>query len=248
VKIRTVLAGLLAVLFILLLIPVLFVCFLIQFRAPILAFTRGYFGLVWPILGFKVTITGREYIAPGSQYVFMANHQSYIDGPLLFWAIPGPVRVILKKGVFRLPVIGLCMRFVGFIPVDRKRLRGGIRSLARAAEFMVRRGFSYLIFPEGTRTRDGRFQPFKRGGFFLALKSGASIVPVAIRGTFDLMPRGRLLIGTGPIHVDFFPPVPIKAYGEETMLALIEKVRQTIARGLNPKESPSWTANTTPKN
>jgi len=236
---RTLLAGLLAVLFIILLVPVLAVSVLIQFRTPILFFSRVYFGWVWPIVGFRITVEGREHLAPGRQCVFMANHQSFIDGPLMFWAIPGPLRVILKKGILRLPVIGLCMRFVGFVPVDRKRLRGGIRSVDRAAELMARRGYSFLIFPEGTRTRDGRFQSFKRGGFFLALRSGVPIVPASIRGTYRLMPRGSFRIGSGPVHVRFYPPVSVQSFTINTLPALVERVRRTIASDLEPEENPS---------
>jgi len=248
VNIRTVQAGLLVVIFILLLIPVLFVGFLVRFRETIAVFSRAYFGLVWRLLGFKVKIRGREHLRPGVQSVFMANHQSFIDGPLLFWAIPGSVRVILKKSIFRLPVIGQCMSFVGFVSVDRKHHRSGRRSLERAVALMGRRGYSFLIFPEGTRTRDGRLQPFKRGGFFLALQSGVSIVPVAIQGTYDLMPRGSMLIRSGPIEVSFFPPVPVRGFSEDTLPALVEKVRRIVVSGLGPKEDSPWTSKPLPKN
>src|SRR4030042_624132 len=146
-------------------------------RNPLFGIAKWAISLAPPILGIKVRSAGRDAIDRRTSYVFMSNHLSFLDGPLLFLLIPQPVRVILKKVVFRIPVVGQGMRFVGFVPVDRKRVRGGKKSIDRAADLMREQGYSYLIFPEGTRTRDGRTQAFKRGGFFLALEGGAGMGP-----------------------------------------------------------------------
>src|SRR4030065_1329568 len=116
------------------------------------------------ILGIDVEVSGLERITPKTAYVFMPNHMSFLDGPLVMMLIPGAARVILKKSVLRLPLRALGMRHVGFVPVDRKGAEGGKRSIARAAALMRGRGCSFLIFPEGTRSRDGNLQPFRRGG------------------------------------------------------------------------------------
>jgi 1-acyl-sn-glycerol-3-phosphate acyltransferase len=171
-------------------------------------------------------------IDKGRPYIFMANHLSFLDGPLLFVLIPQSVRVILKKEVFRLPVVGQGMRFVGFVPVDRKKVRGGKKSIDRAARLMREWGYSYLIFPEGTRTRDGRPQAFKRGGFFLALESGAAIVPITIRGTYELMPRGTIFPRRGKVEVLFHRPVPVEGYEQRNMQTLVDGVRETVVSGL----------------
>jgi 1-acyl-sn-glycerol-3-phosphate acyltransferase len=162
----------------------------------------------------------------------MSNHLSFLDGPLLFLLIPQSIRVILKKEVFRIPVVGQGMRFVGFVPVDRKGVRGGKKSIDRAAQLMRERGYSYLMFPEGTRSRDGRTQAFKRGGFFLALESGAAVAPITIRGTYELMPRGTIFARRGKIDVLFHPPVPVKGYDQNNMQTLIDKVKGIIVSGL----------------
>lgn len=210
----------------------LLIFWLFGLREPPLRFGKWAVSLAPGILGIKVKITGREAIDKRTPHIFMSNHLSFIDGPLLFLLIPQSIRVILKKEVFRIPVVGQGMRFVGFIPVDRKRAQGGKKSIDRAARLMRERGYSYLIFPEGTRTRDGRTQPFRRGGFFLALLSGADIVPITLRGTFELMPRGTIFPRAGNVDVLFHPPVPVKGYDRLNIQTLVDKVRDIILSGL----------------
>ena len=228
---------------IILLVPIYFVLIIIlavflpifwlfRLREPIFRFGKWAVSLAPPILGIKVQTTGRDSIDRRGPYIFMSNHLSFIDGPLLFLLIPQSVRVILKKEVFRIPVVGQGMRFVGFVPVDRKGVRGGKKSIERAAHLMRERGYSYLIFPEGTRTRDGRTQAFKRGGFFLALESGAAIVPVTIHGTYELMPRGTIFPRRGKVDVRFHSPLSLEGYDQHNMQTLIDKVKETIVSGL----------------
>lgn len=244
--IRTLLVGLLAVVCVLILTPVLLVCYLTRFRLPLLAAGKGFVFLAQKIGGVRTEISGRDNVRPKTQYIFMANHQSFLDGPLVYRAIPGFARVILKKEVFRLPIIGLGMHLIGFISVDRKGARGGRRSLDRAAEYMARRGYSYLVFPEGTRTRDGRLQPFKRGGFFLALKAGVPIVPVTIQGTYALMPRGSSCFRPGKVRIAFHPPIPVAGRDAESLPGLIAEVERSIASALDDKESATWTSDSKP--
>ncbi|MBE3110803.1 MAG: 1-acyl-sn-glycerol-3-phosphate acyltransferase, partial [Acidobacteria bacterium] len=180
------------------------------------------------ILGIKVEALGLDRIAPRTALIFMPNHISFLDGPMLEMLIPGAARVVLKKSVVRIPVVGLAMRFVGFVPVDRKGAEGGKKSIARAVRMVREKGYSFLIFPEGTRSRDGRLQAFRRGGFFLALESGAPIVPVTIRGTFELMPKGQKYARKGTVQVAFHDPISAAGYTIETMAGLMEKVREAI--------------------
>lgn len=231
--IRTIILLLFYVVLVVLLTPVLLVFWPLGIRDPLLAVAKWAMGVSRSILGLRVEVEGLEKVEPGRSYVFMANHLSFLDGPLLFYVIPGLVRVILKKSIFRLPVVGPGMRFVGFIPVDRKRASGGKRSIDEAARLMRERGYSFLIFPEGTRSRTGELQPFKRGGFFLALAAGAPIVPVTIKGTFELMPRGRLFPRPGSIKVIFHRPVEVAGKTPDDIPALVEQVYQTIKSGLN---------------
>jgi len=201
-------------------------------RDSLLGIAKWAMNLGSRVLGLKVKVSGRERLDRKTPYIFMANHLSFLDGPLLFWLIPRPIRVILKKEVFRIPVIGVSMRYVGFIPVDRKRMRGGKRSIDRAVRLMGRRRYSFLIFPEGTRSRDGRIQAFKRGGFVLALESRAPIVPITIKGTYELMPRGQVAARRGIVNVVFHPPVPVEGYDQSNMSVLIGRVKAAIESGL----------------
>jgi len=201
-------------------------------REPLLGLARWAMNLGCGVLGLKIEVSGREAVDRKASHIYMANHLSFLDGPLLFGLVPQRVRVILKKQVFRIPVVGQGMRYVGFVPVDRKGVRGGKKSIDRAAALMRERGYSYLIFPEGTRSRDGRIQAFRRGGFFLALASGASIVPVSIAGTYELMPRGTLFSKKGRIKVTFHPAVPLDGYSQESIHPLIDRVRGIIEKDL----------------
>lgn len=207
-------------------------CALLRLREPLLALARWAMRLGPPMLGIKVEVSGRQHIKKKSSYVFMANHLSFLDGPLLFMAIPQSIRVILKKEVFRIPVIGIGMKHVGFVPVDRKRARGGKRSIEKAAHFMRERGYSYLIFPEGTRSRDGCIQDFRRGGFFLALESQSQVAPITIKGSYELMPRGTIFTKKGIIKVVFHPPVPAQDFSKSNMQSLIDRVKGVIESGL----------------
>ncbi len=201
-------------------------------RDPLLGIAKWAMSLGSKVLGLRVKVHGREQLDRKAPYIFMANHLSFLDGPLLFWLIPRSIRVILKKEVFRIPVIGMGMRYVGFVPVDRKTMRGGKRSIDKAVRLMKHRGYSFLIFPEGTRSRDGRLQAFKRGGFVLALESGAPIVPITIKGTYELMPRGRIAARRGLVNVLFHPPIPVEGYVQSNMPALIDRVKAVIESGL----------------
>jgi len=166
---RTVALVLIYTVIIILVTPFVLVCMAIGLREPLVALGRWAMALSRVVLGIRIEIEGREHIPRGQPVVFMANHLSFLDGPMLFLILPQPVRVILKKSIFRIPVVGFGMRFVGFVPVDRKGKEGGKKSILKAARMMTQRGYSFFIFPEGTRSRDGRLQAFRRGGFFLAM-------------------------------------------------------------------------------
>lgn len=229
---RTVILLLIYILLTIILIPILLICYLLRIRQPILAISKWAMRLGKTILGLGLEVSGAERVDRKTSFVLMANHLSLLDGPLLFMLIPQPVRVILKKEVFRIPIIGLGMRHLNFVPVDRKSMKGGKRSIDRASRLMRERGYSFLIFPEGTRSRDGNLQPFKRGGFFLALESQASILPITIKGTFELMPRGNFFVKKGKIQVNFSPPVSVQGFDHSNIHGLVEKVRGIIQSGL----------------
>jgi 1-acyl-sn-glycerol-3-phosphate acyltransferase len=232
---RTILLLLTYVLLTFVLLILILFFFPFGIREPLLGLSKWAVRLGSKILGIRIEVSGVEKVGKRSAHVFMANHLSFLDGPMLFMLIPRPLRVILKKEVFRIPVIGQGMRYVGFVPVDRKHSRGGKKSIDKAAGQMREKGHSFLIFPEGTRSRDGRIQAFRRGGFFLALESQAPIVPISIRGTYELMPRGSLFAKKGRVFVQFHSPVPVESYNAKNMQVLIEKVKGIIESGLEDR-------------
>lgn len=227
--VRTIVLLMFYVVLVVLLTPVLLLFWPLGIRDPLLDVAKWAMAVSRRILGLRIEVEGLENVAPSRSYVFMANHLSFLDGPLLFYVIPQRVRVILKKSIFRIPVVGPGMRFVGFVPVDRKRASGGKRSIDEAARMMKEKGYSFLIFPEGTRSRTGQLQSFKRGGFFLAVAAEAPIIPVTIRGTFELMPKGRLFPRRGKIKVIFHNPVETGGKTTADIPALVDRVYRAIA-------------------
>ncbi|MBE3129154.1 MAG: 1-acyl-sn-glycerol-3-phosphate acyltransferase [Acidobacteria bacterium] len=225
---RTVFLVLFYIVLVILITPFIVFCMLTGLRDPVIAVGQWAMRVSRRILGIKVEALGLDRIAPRTALIFMPNHISFLDGPMLEMLIPGAARVVLKKSVVRIPVVGLAMRFVGFVPVDRKGAEGGKKSIARAVRMVREKGYSFLIFPEGTRSRDGKLQRFRRGGFYLALESGAPIVPVTIRGTFELMPKGQKYARKGTVQVAFHDPISAAGYTIETMAGLMEKVREAI--------------------
>jgi 1-acyl-sn-glycerol-3-phosphate acyltransferase len=229
--------GLFVLVYIVLLIvavPVLLVCVLFGLPNTFLAYGTWMMRVGCAILGIRLETAGLQKLDPKTPYVFMSNHVSFLDGPLLVTVLDRPVRVIVKRFVFRIPVLGLGMRFAGYIPVDKEGAGSGKDRIAQAVRAVKYKGYSFLIFPEGTRSWEGTLRPFRRGGFFLALESGSPIVPVSIRGTHELMPRGRRFIRKGRVRITFHAPVPMAGQTEDCLAGLMDRVRETIASGLLP--------------
>ena len=214
-------------------IPVLLVSVLFGFRDAFLAYGRWMMRVGRRILGIDVEAEGLDRIGRGTPYVFMCNHLSFLDAPLLMTVLDRPARVIVKRFVFRIPVLGLGMRFSGYVPLDKEGAGAGRKSIARAAQLIKEKRYSFLIYPEGERSRDGKTLPFRRGGFFLALETGVPIVPVSIKGTYELMPRGQWLVRKGPVKITLHEPVPVTDYTQDTKAELMEKVRAAVSSGLS---------------
>ena len=213
-------------------------CVLLGLREAFLSYGRWMMRVGRGILGIRVETAGLDLLDPGIPYVLMSNHLSYLDGPLLVTVLDRPVRVIVKRFVFRIPVLGLGMRFAGYVPLDKNAAGSGRERIARAARLILEKRYSFLIFPEGIRSPDGTLQPFRRGGFFLALEAGASIVPVSIRGTYELMPRGRGFVRKGLVRITFHEPIPAAGLTQETIPELMEKVESSISSVGIHQETP----------
>ncbi len=181
------------------------------------------------ISGIRVKITGLENIDRKAVYVFASNHSSQIDITALQWGVPNRLSMIFKKELARIPFFGWQLYLGPYVVVDRKDPQAAMKSLQRAKWIMDNKKISVLVFPEGTRSKTGEVQSFKRGAFYLAAHSGYPIVPITINGTGKIMPKGTSKLKSGTVYLHFDKPIPtdnIKSKPEE--LALMEKVRDII--------------------
>lgn len=229
---RNLLVAVLIVALVLCLALPLFISMALGFRRPWLGIGTWAVRLCARILGIKIELRGVENLPAGGPAVYMPNHVSLLDGPLVVAFLRRRVRVIIKKEAFRLPVIGTGMKFIGFVPVDRKGGASGKTAIENAVETVKASGDPFVVFPEGTRSRDGRLQKFRRGGFFLAVQSGSPIVPVAIQGSRALMPKGSRFIRSGPVCFTFLPAIPTAGETAQSLPRLMERVREPLARTL----------------
>ncbi len=187
--------------------------------------------------GIRYRVIDAERIDWNRNYLFMTNHASQFDVPALLAAIPISIRFVAKKILFWIPIFGWALYLGGFIGIDRSNRERAIRSLNRAAE-TIRSGASVVIFAEGTRSRDGLLLPFKKGGFAMAVKAGIPIVPMAISGSRQVLPKGSLKIRPGTIEIRFGDPIPTGEYTMENKEILMERVRNAI-REMLPNRSHS---------
>ena len=197
----------------------------------VLALARLWSRVILGVPGVKVEVKMHAPLQPGRPYVFMPNHSSMVDIWAVFVAIPATFRFIAKKQLSRIPLFGWAMSAGRFIFIDRQNAASARRTVAEASR-RIRSGQSVVIFPEGTRTRDGRLLPFKKGGFHLAMDSGVDIVPVAIKGSREIMPRGAALIRAGTVTVEVGEPIPTAGLTNGDREALIAKVRARVAEML----------------
>jgi 1-acyl-sn-glycerol-3-phosphate acyltransferase len=188
------------------------------------------------LAGVRLEIRGRGKIPAGRAVVFMANHQSNCDPPALVPVLP-PVLVMAKKEFFRVPILGRGMLARGFIPVERRNREQAFEAVEKGVD-ALKAGKSFLVYPEGTRSPDGRLQSFKKGVFVMAINAGAPIVPVSISGSNKIMPKGKFIIRPGRVRITFHDPVPTEGFTIEDRQLLIGRVRQAILAGLEKDEWP----------
>lgn len=229
---RTVLLLIFFGLIALLLVPVILVSALLRRPGPIFTAGRWAVRAGCRLIGLRLKVEGLEKLSGIGSCIFMPNHVSLLDGPLMYISMNRSARAFVKQEVFKVPILGQGMRVAGFIPVDRKGRRGGRRAIEKAARQIREKGDPFLVFPEGTRSRDGRLQEFRRGGFFLALESGAPIVPVSISGTYAMLPRDRSLVRPGKVRVRFHDPVEVDGFDKASLPRLMNDVREAVLSGL----------------
>jgi len=184
------------------------------------------------IAGVRVQTLGLDKIDPSRSYIFMSNHISNLDPPIMLPLIPRRTSVMVKKELFKYPILGETMRIGGLVPVDRGNREAGI-SAVREAVKVIKQGLNMTIYVEGGRSFDGRLLPFKKGPFYLAEECSVPVVPVTISGTEEVMPKRQFAIRPGTVTVTFHDPIEPKDFGDRD--CLMAKVRAAINSGL-PEE------------
>jgi 1-acyl-sn-glycerol-3-phosphate acyltransferase len=176
----------------------------------------------------RVTAEGIGKIDPEGSYVIAANHLSYMDTPVILANIPVQFRFLAKRGLFQIPFLGTHLKSAGHIPVPREDPRAAVRTMITAAEAIRSRGISMLIFPEGGRSPDGILQPFKDGGSFIAIKAGVPIVPIALIGTYEILPFGGGRIRSGHVTLRVGDPIHTTGLSLRDRGELTARVREQI--------------------
>jgi len=206
-------------------------------------YTLGRFGvrMALRLAGVRVDVEGGETLHDCANTVVMPNHVSNLDAPVLFGVLSPDFKVVAKKVLFRLPFLGTTFRLARFIEVDRQDKEQSRGAMRKAVE-SLRGGECFLVFPEGTRSSSGELGDLKKGGFLIAIEAGSRIVPVAVSGTHDLMPKGGFRIRSGRVRVQVLDPVDASAYAVEDRDRLVTEVRGRIAAALAGRASapPEW--------
>lgn len=234
--VRSVLAYVVVALYVLIAGPIA-LAIGIGFKNKTALYVPGHIGvaLALGLSGIRYRVRGREHIPKNRAVVFCSNHESNVDPPVLFQALHKRLHVLFKAELTKLPVLGAVMVAGGFVPVERDRREASMASIERAAE-SIRSGNSFLIFPEGTRSRTAEMLPFKKGGFIMAIKAQAPIVPVAVSGGRAAMRKGSWFVR--PVMVDVRIGAPVETAGRslDDRDDLIEIVRARIEelRRLSP--------------
>lgn len=186
--------------------------------------------------GIRIKITGLENVPAGRSCIFMCNHVSNLDPPVVLPLLPGRSSVLLKKELMSIPILGLAMRMGQFIPVERGSRREAAQASVAAAADALRSGLHILVFPEGTRSRDGRLSTFKKGPFFLAQQTQAPVIPIALSGTQTMMRKGSFALTPGLSQIQLLPPIEPSDYA--TREDLLKAVRLAIANALPAEMQP----------
>ncbi len=208
-------------------LSVIIISFFVKSGNPLHRIARLWGRSILVVSRIKVTVEGLSRIDPQRPYIYMPNHQSNFDIPVLLGHLTVQFRWLAKMELFKIPIFGHAMCKAGYISIDRNNRESAIQSLEVAAE-KIRNGVSVLIFPEGTRSRDGKIQPFKKGGFVMAIDSGVPIVPVIISGARSIMTKGKFRVNPGRIRMSIQQPIDTTTYSRDTKEALMQHVRRVI--------------------
>ena len=195
-----------------------------------MAVARLWARILCRLAGVQLKIVGLENIDPQANYIIAANHLSYMDTPVVLGHLPVNFRFMAKKGLFSIPFIGTHLASAGHLPVVNDNPREGIKALNEAAKLIAARRISVLIFPEGGRAATGELKEFRDGAFFLAIKSGAPVLPVALIGTYEMLPFGSGVMRPGPVTMRIGRPIDTAGRHIKERTLVSEQVRAEIGR------------------
>ncbi|HEX8186489.1 MAG TPA: lysophospholipid acyltransferase family protein [Blastocatellia bacterium] len=201
--------------------------------SPVRLFVR--LGLA--MVGVRVEVSGVERLDPGQAYIFTPNHQSLIEVPLFVTYLGRNPGYLAKKEVFKYPIFGYGIGLMGVVPVDRSNSAAAVESARRATE-NLRRGKSYIVYPEGTRSRDGQLLPFKKGAFMMAIDAGVPVVPVTISGGTRIMPKGEAKVFPSTVRITLHNPISTRGYSKENVAELMQRARANILSALDEATEP----------
>jgi 1-acyl-sn-glycerol-3-phosphate acyltransferase len=198
---------------------------------------RFFVRLGLALVNVKVEVNGIERLDPDQTYIFTPNHQSLIEVPLFVTYLGCNPAYLGKKEVFKYPIFGYGIRMVGVVPVDRSNSPAAVES-AKVATENLKRGKSYVVYPEGTRSKDGRLLPFKKGAFMMAIDAGVPVVPISVSGATRIMPKGQVKIFPSTVRLTIHEPIDTKGYTKENIADLMKKTQEKILSMLGPDELP----------
>ena len=191
------------------------------------------------VSGVKVKIEGLDKIAPDGSYVFVSNHLSYMDTPVVLANIPVQFRFLAKRGLFQIPLLGTHLARAGHIPVPRDDARAAVKTMTTAAQAIRERGISLLIFPEGGRTHDGKLAAFKEGAAYIAIRAGVPLVPVALRGTREVLAYGSGHVRAGQVTMRIGEPIPTAQLQLRDRISVTAELRDRIVSLLDEQPIPA---------
>ncbi len=185
--------------------------------------------MAWMVpAGCRLEVIGREKVATSKSYVVVANHLSNFDVMVCFKALPVPIRYLAKKELFSIPLLATAMRSIGIVEVDRQARSAAIESVNQQSSKVIQHGDSLIIYPEGTRSRDGTLRTFKKGAFTMAVAAGMPVLPVTIHGTYEMWKPGGKTIRPGHVTVIIDDAIPTEGLGREDVDDLRNRVRAVI--------------------